>query len=262
MHKLFHGWKKTGSSSPEGKLLFKPLAYIQEKTPTCIIMENAPTLATMYQPQLRFIVQRLLKLDYKVECKLITTSDYGIPHERKRLYLLAVRSKRARPHIKHWFPPPIPCIKIQKLIKPAPSHRWAAMPDATLAKTNVKAALKKCAARGINPWKHCVIVDMHASTRFRTFKIDTSPTLCFRRCKSMGYWCTSKGAPLDEYDMMMLQGFDTSDIDFIGARVCPRTLAGCMGNALSANVISMLLPNLLLIANLITYEEFGSINDA
>ena len=34
------------------------------------------------------------------------------------------------------------------------------------------------------------------------------------------------------------------------------------GHALSANVISMLLPNLLLIANLITYEEFGNINDA
>ena len=86
-------------------------------------------------------------------------------------------------------------------------------------------------------------------------KVNAAPTLTKNRAANLGYWVSTKGAPLDINEMMMLQGFDVDDI--VWQNVVSRTaFGGMIGNAQSLTVAKAVLPHLLFHGKLVTKEQF------
>ena len=71
-----------------------------------------------------------------------------------------------------------------------------------------------------------------------------------------GYRCSTKGGVLDVHDLCRLQGFDSHDIDYLGAGVTDLQLGQCVGNMMSVNVLMALMPHVLFHSKLISVQEF------
>ena len=92
----------------------------------------------------------------------------------------------------------------------------------------------------MNPYIKPVVVDIGASNGFSSSAIDMCLCLTRTRAGNFGYWSSTKGGRLDTFDMMRLQGFEASDIDWQGAGVKPSAFATALGNAQSLNVLTAL----------------------
>ena len=69
--------------------------------PQIMIMENVPNLIKARTASNEFVIDiitsELRKLEYHVEYRVLEATDYGIPQIRKRLFVVASRTKLARP---------------------------------------------------------------------------------------------------------------------------------------------------------------------
>ena len=71
------------------------------------------------------------------------------------------------------------------------------------------------------------------------------------RCQQFGYWVTSKGAFMDVDEMMKLQGLGAVKCEWQSTGITPSNFAGCLGNTMSLNVLSFLVPQILEFSNLV-----------
>ena len=261
-HPFSCGGKMGGITTADGQLLFKILDFIKLKQPKAIISENVPTFEFKFRPVRDALITDLEKLGYVVQSGLLKTSDLGIPQHRTRWYMIAIHKKVLRrndiPFGKHWLPTKIAGSgSLSDIdVKPLPDGLWKMMPDHPLHRTNVLSALEKSSA-SVNPFQTPVVIDMGSSIRYSSFKIDACMTLTSNRCSMFGYWITTKGGPMDVYDMMHLQGFSQKDFgDFNALGVSNTAMAACLGNAQSLNVLMKVVPRALYLARLITKSEF------
>ena len=235
-----------GMDNDTGALLFVPLRYIGVHRPAIVMSENSPLLAGKFKGVADTIVKWIQDRGYVVKTAILNTMDFGIPHRRKRWYLLAVRSDIVRLNTcgVPWFPAPLSyMVPLDAIIRPLPRADWRPHPVESGGKTeklyynNVMTQYEACCAKSIDPFKKPVIVDMAATPGFSYHSIDVAPTLTRNRTGSFGYWCSTKGGPLDHQDFAHLQGFEDSDIDHINAGVSVSQLAACYGNSTSVNVV-------------------------
>jgi DNA (cytosine-5)-methyltransferase 1 len=70
-------------------LLFQFLRFVRVLQPKAILLENVPGLAR--DSRLRKFRATLMKLGYRVECRVINAAHYGVPQRRRRLILVASR---------------------------------------------------------------------------------------------------------------------------------------------------------------------------
>ena len=255
------GGKMGGTTIADGQLLFKILDFIKLKQPKAIISENVPTFEGKFRSVRDALIADIENLGYVVQSGLLKTSDFGIPQHRTRWYMIAIHKKVLRtngiPFGKHWLPTKIAgSVSLSDIVKPLPDGLWKMCPDHPLHKTNVLSALEKSSA-SVNPFQTPIVIDMGSSMRYSSFKIDACMTLTSSRCSMFGYWVSSKGGPMDVYDMMHLQGFSQEDFgNFNALGVSNSAMAACLGNAQSLNVLMKVVPRALYLARLITKSEF------
>jgi len=87
--------KRQGIKDVRGKLLLKALDLIEGSKPNNIIAENVEGL--IYQDNgevLAYIVDRLRRMGYYVQYSLLNALDFGLPQNRKRLWIVATKSPR------------------------------------------------------------------------------------------------------------------------------------------------------------------------
>ncbi len=90
-------FKRIGfDDSRRGTLLFDYVWLISQFKPRAFLLENVPGLGEVDGGiQLASAMQQLRAAGYSVaEPKVINSSDYGVPQERKRLFILGVRGRR------------------------------------------------------------------------------------------------------------------------------------------------------------------------
>lgn len=76
-------------------LIFHFLRMVQELKPRAFVMENVPGMATgSHTALLSELTDEFKKLGYKVRepIRILNASNYGVPQDRKRLFLLGARS--------------------------------------------------------------------------------------------------------------------------------------------------------------------------
>lgn len=78
---------------PQNDLIFDFLRFVREFLPKTVMMENVPGLAKDHR--LKTFIKGLSRLGYVVNYSILNTSDYNVPQSRRRLILLAGRTRGA-----------------------------------------------------------------------------------------------------------------------------------------------------------------------
>jgi DNA (cytosine-5)-methyltransferase 1 len=85
----------TGINGKKGVLWWEIYRILEEKRPTLVLLENVDRLLKSPTKQrgrdFAVMLAALSKLDYNVEWRVITASDYGMPQRRKRVFIFATK---------------------------------------------------------------------------------------------------------------------------------------------------------------------------
>jgi len=65
------------------------LTAVEQTTPALAVLENVPALKTEHQQYFRILVQRLERMGYNVDWEIINAADFGVPQNRRRLFVVA-----------------------------------------------------------------------------------------------------------------------------------------------------------------------------
>jgi len=85
--------QKGGLDDPRGEMIYEIFRILKEKKPKAFILENVKGLQSHDQGNtLKFIVENLTSLGYKVKCEILEAKDYGLPQIRKRLFIVGLRN--------------------------------------------------------------------------------------------------------------------------------------------------------------------------
>lgn len=85
---------RKGISDPRGTLFFETLRFIDSHKPKVVVFENVKGLLSIKNPDgsklIDGIVRELEDRDYNVNYKLLTSSDYNVPQNRQRIFIVGV----------------------------------------------------------------------------------------------------------------------------------------------------------------------------
>lgn len=93
--------KRLGFEDTRGTLFFEVERIIKEKKPFAFILENVEGLVNHDKQNPKdkigrtfsLIIEHLSKLDYKVSWKILNAKDFGVPQDRKRIYIVGTKTK-------------------------------------------------------------------------------------------------------------------------------------------------------------------------
>ena len=102
--------KRRGFMDTRGTLFFEVERILKEKQPAGFILENVEGLVNHDRENkndkigrtLSTILSHLEDLNYKVSWKVLSANDFGVPQERKRIYI--VGAKRVNPSLENFIP--------------------------------------------------------------------------------------------------------------------------------------------------------------
>jgi len=87
--------KRQGFADTRGTLFFEVERILRAKKPKGFILENVEGLVTHDGGKtLEIIISKLLELGYKVNYRVLNSSDFGVPQDRKRIYIVGSFTKR------------------------------------------------------------------------------------------------------------------------------------------------------------------------
>lgn len=94
---------KRNPDDPRSKLVFEFIRVVRDKQPKLFILENVPGLCSMggYETKedkvkhegrlLKIILQGFRDAGYKVKWNILNAVDYGVPQNRKRIFIIGIR---------------------------------------------------------------------------------------------------------------------------------------------------------------------------
>lgn len=86
--------KRRGFLDIRGTLFFDIIRILREKNPSGFILENVDGLVKHANGEtFKTILKELEYLDYKVSWKILNASDFGVPQNRKRVYIVGALDK-------------------------------------------------------------------------------------------------------------------------------------------------------------------------
>lgn len=90
------GFSLTGLRNFDDKrntLYLAMVKTVQELRPKAFLIENVPGLVNCYKGQVKDeIIKRFTELGYKVQYKILTAADYGVPQTRRRVFFVGIRN--------------------------------------------------------------------------------------------------------------------------------------------------------------------------
>ena len=251
--------KGKGVKDPRGKLIKQGIKHIVKHRPRLSIMENVRGLVSKkHKPVLKGCMKALRHAGYKVKARLLNSKSYGIPHNRVRLYMVAIRGDSACREFK--WPKPTSShgsVKLSSFLDPlTSSDKPGRLPKLQRSKDCAKAAYRKALSCGIDPMKTPVAVDIDCSSKFRTFGIDEVKTITRSRGGSGGPWISTRGRRTTLNELFRLQGFNPSDFaTFPEAGVTESQMGAMLGNAMTLPVIASVMAEGLWSAGLVAEKH-------
>ena len=87
--------KRNGSKHPtSGRLIDDVIRIVKSHKPKVAVLENVPALLTVEEGMLwEHIKQSFARLGYTISYAILSPTDFGIPQNRKRLFILAFKDK-------------------------------------------------------------------------------------------------------------------------------------------------------------------------
>lgn len=83
--------KREGFGHPtQGTMFYEIVRIVETKKPSVVFLENVPGIVNHEDGEtLDIIIKTLRSLGYKLDYKILNASDFGVPQNRKRFYLVA-----------------------------------------------------------------------------------------------------------------------------------------------------------------------------
>lgn len=86
-------WNKE-NEDPRNKLFFEYLRFVELLKPKAVVIENVRGILTRDKGYAKDRIENLLEdLGYKVNCKVLNASDYGVPQNRLRAFFVAINKE-------------------------------------------------------------------------------------------------------------------------------------------------------------------------
>jgi len=79
---------------PRNRLYLSFIRLVREIQPKAFVIENVPGLVGLFKGRIKdSIISKFSEMGYKVNYKVLTASDYGVPQSRKRVFFVGVKDK-------------------------------------------------------------------------------------------------------------------------------------------------------------------------
>jgi len=84
--------KRKGFQDIRGQLFFKAVSIIKKIKPKTFIAENVAGIVSLDGGKVfKKVIKTLRGLGYKIYYEILNSLDYGVPHQRKRVYIVGIR---------------------------------------------------------------------------------------------------------------------------------------------------------------------------
>jgi DNA-cytosine methyltransferase len=251
--------KGQGRSDTKGRgnLALASLHYIKHHKPRLTIMENVRGLIERHPKTFAAIFDALTRYGYQVHHKVLNTRDHGVPHQRDRIWLVAIRNDSVKRQFTWPSPVPLQYTAADCLLPFNPeTDNCKALPPKT-GKDNrsrelVKLAYMKCLQLGLDPRKHIVFTDVDCSIKFSTYSAGYLPCMTATRASTRGWWVSTRGRRIYLPELFRFQGLHEADVPWQQAGVTPKQMAHMLGNTMSLNVCERVLGRALWCAGLVS----------
>jgi len=88
---------KLGFNDTRGTLFFDVARIIKKRRPEMVLLENVKGFVIHDRGRTHAVVQNVLKnLGYEVHSRVLNASDFGVPQNRERIYIVAIRADLTR----------------------------------------------------------------------------------------------------------------------------------------------------------------------
>jgi site-specific DNA-cytosine methylase len=230
------------------------LAYLRAHRPRAIILENVAGLHDkVFQATLNEMLAALrdIKGDtgqphYIVSKRLVDTAKWGLPHSRKRVYIICMAKGAMKAEVPFRWPRPSAAIKpidgLLQQIRGGDADLSAVSPK---CRHRLLAYLNKLRARGENPDVDTWLINVFG--RHPHGMKARSPCLTRSRAGAGGHWVSNRSRLLTIEEMLSLQGMRA---DVCREGISNRQMGLMIGNAMSVNVLERLLVRLLPVVGL------------
>ena len=96
--------KKAGLEDARGTLFYEYARLVKEMQPQVFIYENVPGMLMHDKGNTWKVIKEVFEsLDYKISYQILNAKDYGIPQDRRRLFVVGFKNKK----VDFMFPKPI-----------------------------------------------------------------------------------------------------------------------------------------------------------
>lgn len=209
--------KRQGLDDKRGRLFFDILRLIDEHSPKVVFLENVKGMVNHNGGRTRWLIeQHIRERGYKVYSQVLNSSNFGVPHNRSRLYFVAIRSDI--------------------------SHEPFQFPKGSSSDGNFQSILEESPPDSVylTPQQIFKMNGFGTSNSFGGYLSNSkiynciTASYCVDGGNSMKFWRNGKISALSPVECERLQGFPDNWTDGIGARKRYETL----GNAVTTNTIS------------------------
>ena len=241
------GGLQGGLADDRGPLFFSMVACCEQRSaasadlPKALVIENSSFLLSRHREVFRELRSRLQACGYEVRAKVMNTKHNGLPQDRERAYIVALRIVEGRDFR---FPVSLGETVPLKHILHGKSKSVSSRPPASATnRRNLKTAIRQAKQKGYDPEVQNIFVDLDASERFASWRHDLCPCITRTRAASAGFYITSRKRRLSTAEMLKLQGIRPENMRKYRG-MSPGVLNAAVGNAMSACVLERLLPRI------------------
>lgn len=228
--------RQTGTNDKRGQIIYDLIEIMKVNRPKFAILENVKGLISHDKGKtFRDILNRLEEINYCVTYKILNSIDFGVPHMRQRVYIVAVNNELNLDINEFEWPEPMERVAIKRFLRPnnnfmsAEDFEWFStrylFNDENKGKYNLEDILRK----------NYLIVDTRMSD-LRLYE-NRMPTLRAHR-DGIYYVYKKRLCYLTGSEALRFQGFTGHKIKNVTNIVSNRNLLKQAGNAMTANVIT------------------------
>lgn len=228
--------KQKGFLDIRGQIIFHLIRILSEMQPYCFILENVKGLVTHNNGiTFKIIIDNLRAVGYDVCYQILTSSDYGVPQKRQRVYIIGIKNDLKLSLSNFHWPTPTPCTPLKDFLI-----------DNDLIDNERINILSNYLNNSTNLGKFTLdnLLDMEGKiidTRMNDLRIytDICPTLRAHR-DGILYIKNNQIFNLTGFEALLLQGFPKHLAYIAKNNILNRHLLMQAGNAMTVNVIAEL----------------------
>ena len=223
------------------------LQFIIVAKPKCVILEN---VVGMTRGKNKLMFAHMLTMieaigAFTVRYKVLNTRDFGVAQNRPRVFVILLR-KDCLHHTFQWPEETAASLSpsLDAFLDAASAPvDLTVLPKAAGPRRKCVAGLTTLLGKGLDPHRTPAVCSIR--NRRATTMINCSPCLTAARAAEGGHWLLHRARFMVKDELFWLQGLSPSRWQLPPSGASEKDMRACLGNAISGNVIKLLLAAVL-----------------